>query len=633
MTNARQGFNPQQTSELSSKLAQRHVRHRTVDGKTLSYIEGWHAIAEANRIFGFDCWDRVTVSTTRMWCDEHLGRFAYTYAARVRISVRAGDVCVKREGTGVGHASAINPGEAIDVAVKAAETDATKRALSTFGNPFGLALYDRTQSGVRKSPGPKPKQPDGRRSRTDGAEGKRPCDPVFNSSKQNGGHPGADGTGKSIAATQSANAASADPNSEAQEAQAVPRCADQASPAADPSPNTLDAFVEQARLEEPDRRPTFQVADDGQEYDDGPAFCSAIRRRLEDAPGVTELIDRWRANQSEIDRLRQNHPDLRTRSGRHYSDLLKAIYGSRLHNLRHLEAEQKSEKRSSSGGSISGKNARSKNKRSTPTKGATLKDRTRKKFDGADVTKKPSATNSAEDQVHKQSQPVAIDKSSLAIGTPKRRRDKAHLAFVAHQPCMICGRLPVDAHHVRFAQPRGLALKPGDDFTVPLCRTHHAALHKAGDENYWWTVQGKNPLKEAERLWALSRDASSGRAGRPNAAKAVTSSVRTPFQISDRANTKTLQQPASTGAGSAAAEPPAGKQNRRTDEKLVGARPTISTPPSPSRPKEAKQGAAKSKAKKPATAGQPARRPLSGSPSKSRRRTSKAEEGPTGGER
>jgi hypothetical protein len=56
-----------------------------------------------------------------------------------------------REGSGTGEGKALTPGQAHELALKGAETDATKRALATFGNPFGLALYDREQVGVRKT--------------------------------------------------------------------------------------------------------------------------------------------------------------------------------------------------------------------------------------------------------------------------------------------------------------------------------------------------------------------------------------------------------------------------------------------------------------------------------------------------
>ena len=75
-----------------------------------------------------------------------------------------------------------------------------------------------------------------------------------------------------------------------------------------------------------------------------------------------------------------------------------------------------------------------------------------------------------------------IDKSQLTIAEPKRLRDKAHLKFVASQPCLVCGRQPSDPHHLRFAQPRAIGLKVSDEFTVPLCRGHHRQLHQAGNE-------------------------------------------------------------------------------------------------------------------------------------------------------
>ena len=73
-----------------------------------------------------------------------------------------------------------------------------------------------------------------------------------------------------------------------------------------------------------------------------------------------------------------------------------------------------------------------------------------------------------------------VDKSALTLNEPKRLRDKQHLKFVASQPCLICGRSPSDAHHLRFAQPRALGLKSSDEYTVPLCRTHHRENHRSG---------------------------------------------------------------------------------------------------------------------------------------------------------
>ena len=97
-----------------------------------------------------------------------------------------------------------------------------------------------------------------------------------------------------------------------------------------------------------------------------------------------------------------------------------------------------------------------------------------------------------------------IDKSVLTIGEPKRIRSKEHLRFVAQQPCVICGRTPAHAHHIRYAQSRGLALKVSDEFTVPLCAIHHSQNHATGDERRWWHERKIDPLAIAQHLWAQS---------------------------------------------------------------------------------------------------------------------------------
>ena len=85
-----------------------------------------------------------------------------------------------------------------------------------------------------------------------------------------------------------------------------------------------------------------------------------------------------------------------------------------------------------------------------------------------------------------------------------RRRNKAHLAFVAAQPCLVCRRSPCDAHHLKFAQPRSLGRKVSDEFTVPLCREHHRDLHRFGNEVAWWTNLQIEPIEVATDLWATS---------------------------------------------------------------------------------------------------------------------------------
>jgi hypothetical protein len=86
-----------------------------------------------------------------------------------------------------------------------------------------------------------------------------------------------------------------------------------------------------------------------------------------------------------------------------------------------------------------------------------------------------------------------------------RLRDKDHRKFVATQPCVVCGRSPADAHHLRFAQHRALGRKVSDEFTVPVCRVHHRELHRHGDEAAWWKGIKLDPLPIALRLWQHAR--------------------------------------------------------------------------------------------------------------------------------
>jgi hypothetical protein len=98
----------------------------------------------------------------------------------------------------------------------------------------------------------------------------------------------------------------------------------------------------------------------------------------------------------------------------------------------------------------------------------------------------------------------AIDKSELAHPEPRRVRDKDHLRFVSTQPCLICGRTPTDAHHLRFAQSRALGRKVSDEWVVALCRSHHREVHRHGDEGDWWGKAGIDPNLAARNLWLQS---------------------------------------------------------------------------------------------------------------------------------
>jgi hypothetical protein len=94
------------------------------------------------------------------------------------------------------------------------------------------------------------------------------------------------------------------------------------------------------------------------------------------------------------------------------------------------------------------------------------------------------------------------DQAVIVIGKPVRERDRDHLRFVASQPCLVCGRTPSDAHHIKFAEQRAIGRKVGDRFTVPICRLHHRELHRKGNERVWWQNQGIDALTIAVSLWA-----------------------------------------------------------------------------------------------------------------------------------
>jgi hypothetical protein len=304
------GFTAKQTQALQRSLSSRRIRTREANGRELSYIEGWYAISEANRIFGFDAWSRETVDSRCVLTRENRGSFLAIYIAKVRITVHADGATIVREGHGTGEGRGTSPGEVHDTALKAAETDATKRALATFGRPFGLELYRKDKNAVSAS-----------------------------------------------------------------------------------SPT-----VRSIPVESPPTQPRVGL-----------------------------------------------HPDDTTPIPRPSHYYGRRHHGSMTDLLRQDQA--------------------------SPAPSESELPRTR------------------------------IDKSQLTIAEPKRLRDKAHLKFVASQPCLVCGRQPSDPHHLRFAQPRAIGLKVSDEFTVPLCRGHHRQLHQTGDERAWWDSHRVNALEIARGLW------------------------------------------------------------------------------------------------------------------------------------
>src|SRR5262249_16651621 len=98
-----------------------------------------------------------------------------------------------------------------------------------------------------------------------------------------------------------------------------------------------------------------------------------------------------------------------------------------------------------------------------------------------------------------------IDKSQLAIATPRRRRSREHLRFVAQQACLVCGRKQSDPHHLRYLHRSARGRKVSAESAVPLSPPHPRAVHRAGEEQAWWKAAGIDPVKAARQLWRQTR--------------------------------------------------------------------------------------------------------------------------------
>src|SRR5262245_19104497 len=146
-------FTSEQRALLEGKLDKANVKQRRgANGKAVSYLEAWTIIDTANEVFGFGNWDAETVEMRREHepvqippSEEHpKGGVVVTYSAKVRVTVHSQDGSRKvvRERSGGHRGFGPTVGQAVEDCIKAAETDATKRAFVTFGNIFGLALYE-----------------------------------------------------------------------------------------------------------------------------------------------------------------------------------------------------------------------------------------------------------------------------------------------------------------------------------------------------------------------------------------------------------------------------------------------------------------------------------------------------------
>jgi len=389
------GFSSKQVAALRRNVDRRHIRVRQSNGRELSYLEGWYVISQANRIFGFDGWSRETLESKCVLSRENRGYFTAVYTAKVRLTIQANGTTIIREGHGTGEGRGEFPGEVHDTALKAAETDATKRALATFGRPFGLELY--------------------RGFKTD-----RQTQPVK---------------------TPAAQIAQKAPSPQIPQNESAPLLRDAAAgQQSRPTPLPVEAAPELA--------PVAKFA-----HDD-----------------TTPI------------------PRPSTYFGReHY------------HDIREENA------------AVMRQAAREAARQPLPAQPQGLPSSAETEIAPAHPEKMPSLVPAPAPRQR-------IDKAALPLGEPKRIRDKEHLKFVARQPCLVCGRQPSDAHHLRFAQPRALSMKVSDEFTVPLCRTHHRNLHQTGNELTWWEKARLDPLPIARKLWETSHPRAATKPATPTSA-------------------------------------------------------------------------------------------------------------------
>jgi hypothetical protein len=290
-------FSAEQLAALAAPLDRSRIASRKLGGSRVAYLPGWVLIEEANRIFGFDGWQRQTLFCRCAAQAERLigandperpakPGWGVTYIARVRITVltRSGGLLI-REGTGAGHGIDVDLGQAHESAIKEAETDAMKRALVTFGNPFGLALYDKSQRQVSGHAAP----PAAHGAQGRGSNGSRPANGVVRRPQATAPNPVAaafNGPPRPTSAAAAPSPATERPAAPATQRPATQRPA--AQPVAAPAPDapldlpTIRSLHERIRGLLPP-----QLA----------AFSQAFRRAFQvpsDIPTIAELITQQR---------------------------------------------------------------------------------------------------------------------------------------------------------------------------------------------------------------------------------------------------------------------------------------------------------------------------------------------------
>jgi recombination DNA repair RAD52 pathway protein len=134
-------LNEQQYEQLLKPLNAARVAQRGQAGRQLSYLEAWDVKAHLIRIFGFGGWSADVLESALAFEEKNeKGQWNVGYKVMLRLLVPALD-CTYTEAA-VGSATLPQRGEAHDMAIKTAESDALKRAAINLGTQFGLSLYN-----------------------------------------------------------------------------------------------------------------------------------------------------------------------------------------------------------------------------------------------------------------------------------------------------------------------------------------------------------------------------------------------------------------------------------------------------------------------------------------------------------
>jgi hypothetical protein len=89
---------------------------------------------------------------------------------------------------------------------------------------------------------------------------------------------------------------------------------------------------------------------------------------------------------------------------------------------------------------------------------------------------------------------------SEPMGREKRIRCPSHLKWVRQHMCCVpgCDGRPVEAAHVRSGADGGTGMKPGDDWAISLCTSHHREQH--------WTGEARFERRHGIDMKALARE-------------------------------------------------------------------------------------------------------------------------------